>query len=71
MHFDNVIVSPHTAGVTKEARATMGRIAAEQLIAAFDGARPPRVINPEAWPFYAERFTAAFGFTPGVLASSQ
>jgi D-3-phosphoglycerate dehydrogenase / 2-oxoglutarate reductase len=65
MQFDNVIVSPHTAGVTKEARATMGRIAAEQLIAAFDGARPPRLINPDAWPRYTERFADAFGFTPG------
>jgi D-3-phosphoglycerate dehydrogenase / 2-oxoglutarate reductase len=65
MQFDNVIVSPHTAGVTKEARATMGRIAAEQLIAAFDGARPLRLVNPEAWPRYAERFTTAFGFMPG------
>jgi len=65
LQFDNVIVSPHTAGVTKEARATMGRIAAEQLIAAFDGARPPRLVNPEAWPRYTERFAAAFGFAPG------
>ncbi len=64
MQFDNVIVSPHTAGVTKEARATMGRIAAEQLIATLDGARPPRLINPEAWPRYTERFAAAFGSTP-------
>jgi len=65
MQFDNVIVSPHTAGVTKEARATMGRIAAEQLITAFDGARPNRLVNPNAWSRYAERFNAAFGFTPG------
>jgi D-3-phosphoglycerate dehydrogenase / 2-oxoglutarate reductase len=71
MQFDNVIVSPHTAGVTKEARETMGRIASEQLIAAFDGARPKRLINPDAWPRYAERFSAAFGFTPGKAAASQ
>ncbi len=63
--FDNVFVSPHTAGVTREARRTMGRIAAEQLIAALDGARPPRLVNPEAWPAYARRFERAFGFVPG------
>jgi D-3-phosphoglycerate dehydrogenase len=32
LQFDNVIASPHTAGVTHEARVNMGRIAAEQLI---------------------------------------
>jgi D-3-phosphoglycerate dehydrogenase len=64
--FENVFVSPHTAGVTREARLTMGRIAAEQLIGALDGKRPPRIVNPQAWPAYARRFEAAFGFAPGA-----
>jgi D-3-phosphoglycerate dehydrogenase len=64
LQFDNVVVSPHTAGVTREARANMGRIAAEQLIDALDGKRPPRIVNPEAWPAYARRFERAFGFAP-------
>ncbi len=67
MRFDNVIVTPHTAGVTKEARTNMGRIAAEQLLAAFDGLPPPRVINPEVWPHYARRFERAFGIAPKGL----
>jgi D-3-phosphoglycerate dehydrogenase len=62
--FDNVLASPHTAGVTREARENMGRIAAEQVLAALDGVRPPRLINPEAWPAYAARFAQAFGFAP-------
>ena len=62
--FDNVIASPHTAGVTREARANMGKIAAEQLIMALDGKRPPRVVNPEVWPAYAKRFEATFGIRP-------
>ncbi|MBV9979343.1 hydroxyacid dehydrogenase [Bradyrhizobium sp.] len=62
--FDNVLASPHTAGVTREARENMGRIAAEQVMAMLDGARPPRLINPEAWPAYAARFEQAFGFAP-------
>ena len=37
LQFDNVIASPHTAGVTKEARANMGKFAAEQLILTLDG----------------------------------
>lgn len=65
LQFDNVLASPHTAGVTTEARQNMGRIAAEQVLAALDGKRPPRVINPEVWPHYAERFRKAFGVTPG------
>jgi D-3-phosphoglycerate dehydrogenase len=64
LQFDNVLASPHTAGVTKEARENMGRIAAEQLLDALDGKRPPRIINPEVWPDYARRFERTFGFAP-------
>src|ERR1700716_471088 len=64
LQFDNVLASPHTAGVTKEARANMGRIAAEQILDALDGKRPPRIINPEVWPDYAKRFERTFGFAP-------
>jgi D-3-phosphoglycerate dehydrogenase len=65
LQFDNVLASPHTAGVTKEARANMGKIAAEQMLDALDGKRPPRIVNPEVWPAYAKRFERAFGFVPG------
>jgi D-3-phosphoglycerate dehydrogenase len=64
LQFDNVLASPHTAGVTKEARENMGRIAAEQMLDALDGKRSPRIVNPEVWPHYAERFERAFGFKP-------
>jgi D-3-phosphoglycerate dehydrogenase / 2-oxoglutarate reductase len=65
LQFDNVLASPHTAGVTREARENMGRIAAEQILDALDGKRPPRIINPEVWPVYAARFERMFGFRPG------
>ena len=64
LQFDNVLASPHTAGVTIEARQNMGRIAAEQVLQTLDGKRPPRIINPEVWPRYAGRFKQAFGVTP-------
>jgi D-3-phosphoglycerate dehydrogenase len=64
LKYDNVLASPHTAGVTKEARVNMGRIAAEQMLDALDGKRPPRVVNPEVWPAYVKRFERAFGFAP-------
>jgi D-3-phosphoglycerate dehydrogenase / 2-oxoglutarate reductase len=64
LQFDNVIASPHTAGVTREARANMGKIAAEQMIMTLDGKRPPRIVNPQVWPAYAKRFEQTFGFPP-------
>ena len=64
LQFDNVLASPHTAGVTREARENMGRIAAEQILDALDGKRPPRIINPEVWPHYSERFARTFGVAP-------
>ena len=70
LQFDNVLVSPHMAGVTREARANMGRIAAEQLIDALDGKLPPRVVNPQVWPLYARRFEQIFGSRPTVPASA-
>lgn len=62
--FDNVIVSPHTAGVTIETRSNMARIAATQMLDALDGKRPPRIVNPEVWPVYVQRFEQAFGVRP-------
>jgi D-3-phosphoglycerate dehydrogenase / 2-oxoglutarate reductase len=64
MKFDNVIVTAHTAGVTREARIRMGRFAAEQMLGALDGKPVPRIINPQVWPAYAKRFERTFGFAP-------
>ena len=62
--FDNVVVSPHTAGVTVETRSNMAKIAAGQILDALDGKRPPRIVNPEVWPVYAQRFEQTFGVRP-------
>jgi D-3-phosphoglycerate dehydrogenase len=64
MAFDNVMVSPHVAGSTIEARENMGRIAAEQVLDILDGRKPSRLINPEVWPAYRERFMRIMGFAP-------
>jgi D-3-phosphoglycerate dehydrogenase len=61
---DNVIVSPHTAGVTFESRRNIAKITAEQLIAIRDGEKPPRLLNPEVWPKFQERFQAVYGQRP-------
>ena len=64
MAFDNVVVSPHTAGVTVESRTNIARIAAEQMLDILDGKRPERLLNPEAWPAYRARFERILGFSP-------
>ncbi len=64
MKFDNVLVSPHTAGGTIESRENMSRFAAEQVLDILDGKRPPRLINPEVWPAYRSRFAQIMGFSP-------
>lgn len=62
LHHPAVLASPHTAGVTEESRRRIAVWGAEQLIGLFlRGERPPRLVNPEAWPAFARRFAAAFG----------
>ena len=64
--FDNVLVSPHTAGITRQSRQNIARIAAEQMLDVLDGKRPPRLLNPEVWPAYCDRFERIMGFRPEV-----
>lgn len=67
LSYDNVIVSPHTAGVTHESRYDIAVMAADQLIDVFQGRRPGvRLLNPEVWDRYAERFARAFGRPPSA-----
>lgn len=64
LKFDNVLVSPHTAGITRQSRHNIAKIAAEQMIDILDGKRPPRLLNPEVWPTYQDRFQHILGFRP-------
>lgn len=59
--FENVIATPHTAGVTAESLYNLSKSAAMQWIELFDGRHPPRLVNPDAWPRFAERFERVFG----------
>lgn len=67
LRFDNVIASPHTAGITAEALREMSAGAARQWIDLLAGRAPPRLANPEAWPLYARRFEALMGHAPDPL----
>jgi D-3-phosphoglycerate dehydrogenase len=64
LRFDNVLASPHNAGITREARFNIAKVAAEQLLDTLDGKRPLNILNGEVWPIYAERFERSFGSAP-------
>jgi D-3-phosphoglycerate dehydrogenase len=61
---DNVVASPHTAGITVEATRDIARATAEQWLDIFAGKVPPRLINAEVWPAYSDRFHDVFGVRP-------
>ena len=45
--FDNVILTPHLAAVTRETRARAGVAAAEEMVRILRGERPRNLVNPE------------------------
>ncbi len=59
--FDNVLLSPHNAGVTHECNYNMAKAAAEQWCAIFRGERPPRLKNPAVWERYRQRYARITG----------
>jgi D-3-phosphoglycerate dehydrogenase len=68
---DNVIASPHIAGMTVETMTEMCEATALQWLTIFDGGVPPRLVNPEVWPRYAARFTDLLGFRPADLPETR
>ena len=49
LQYDNIIVSPHMAGQTKEAASGVATMAAEGVVAVINGERWPHVCNPKAY----------------------
>jgi glyoxylate reductase len=48
LELDNVTIVPHLGTSTLETRVAMGMMAADNLLAALEGRRPPNLLNPEA-----------------------
>jgi len=46
---DNVLLTPHLAGSTRESRARAAVRAADELLRMLAGERPRNLVNPEAW----------------------
>ncbi len=60
LRMPNVVATYHTAGVTREARRNVARMAAEQVLDVMRGGTPPRLVNPQAWPAFRRRWAEAF-----------
>ena len=52
----NVIATYHTAGVTHEARGNIAVMGSDQIVRTLRGERPPRLVNPEVWERFRERW---------------
>ena len=48
----------------EEENRKLKQLVAEQALDILDGKKPPRLINPEVWPAYRERFDRIMGFAP-------
>ena len=55
LELDNVVILPHLGSATVETRIAMGLLAADNLIAALEGKRPPTLLNSEVWEKRASR----------------
>jgi glyoxylate reductase len=55
LELENAVVIPHLGSATVDTRIAMGMVAADNLIAALSGDRPPTLLNAEAWDARASR----------------
>jgi D-3-phosphoglycerate dehydrogenase len=49
LRLENVILSPHLAGITAESMRAMSRVACEETLRILAGDKPLNLCNPEAW----------------------
>jgi glyoxylate reductase len=47
LKLDNVVVAPHISSASYETRSKMAEMVAENLVAFFEGRKPPNLINPD------------------------
>ncbi len=52
---DNVVLTPHIAGIAREYLAMNAASTARDLLAVLDGRRPERLVDPDVWPAYLRR----------------
>jgi glyoxylate reductase len=47
LKLDNVVVAPHISSASYETRSQMAEMVAENLVAFFEGRKPPNLVNPD------------------------
>jgi glyoxylate reductase len=47
LKLDNIVVAPHISSASVETRAKMSEIVADNLVAFFEGIKPPNLVNPD------------------------
>ena len=58
---ENVLITPHVAGITDDSMRRMGEGAARAVASLLRGELPPHCINPQALPAFLRRFGAGSG----------
>ncbi len=71
LRLENVVATPHTAGITVEAARDIAIATATQWQTIFAGGIPPRLLNPDVWPRYCDRFHDIFGFRPSATMALE
>lgn len=71
LRLDNVVATPHVAGITVEAVRDIAVATATQWQVIFEGRMPPRLLNPDVWPRYCEKFNEVFGFRPSAATALE
>ena len=61
---DNVLLTPHAAGLTRESARRMSEGAAAQVLQLIAGERPAHLVNPGIWDKHLARIRALKGGTP-------
>jgi glyoxylate reductase len=49
LKLENAVVIPHLGSATVDTRNAMGDVVVDNVFAAFDGERPPTLLNPDAF----------------------
>lgn len=49
LELNNAVIAPHIASASYDTRLRMGMTAADNLVAALKGERPPNIVNGEVW----------------------
>ena len=62
---ENVVLTPHTAGITKQAMRRMSELSVEEALRVLRSERPKNLVNSGSWRQIAERWSKMSDLHPG------